>query len=85
MTVRKKSDLSFIFFLGREFRIIILGVRFMVEKIELLKLGIELIRSFLNILRKSVLNFRYEFYGVFIIISIFDFFFKRGLVREGKV
>lgn len=57
----------------------------MVEKIELLKLGIELIRSFLNILRKSVLNFRYEFYGVFIIISIFDFFFKRGLVREGKV
>lgn len=85
MTVRKKSDLSFIFFLGREFRIIILGVRFMVEKIELLKLGIELIRSFLNILRKSVLNFRYEFYGVLIIISIFDFFFKRGLVREGKV
>lgn len=85
MTVRKKSDLSFIFFLGREFRIIILGVRFMVEKIELLKLGIELIRSFLNILRKSVLNFRYEFYGVFNIISIFDFFFKRGLVREGKV
>lgn len=75
LTVRKKSDLSFIFFLGREFRIIILGVRFMVEKIELLKLGIELIRSFLNISRKSVLNFRYEFYGVFIIISIFDFFF----------